>query len=818
MNNVISISDNYSKEGLFFPTYLDRDYLESDDPNMKRRVMNEIGILTKKMSQMKPHFYLNPQIDDELVYTYLRYFPEELDILNKWIRFPNTNLLPKLYTVADKLEKLTTFNRDTVRLYRGFWHSDSKSRTNQKYAQQRLGLSEIPSEGSIIKKSGSKFSYPLPKPISFTRSSHIANKFGTIVICGSLKNSPYKFIDNNDSLIAAVFINNGFFRIPKFYDHIRFLQEVIVLPDKKNTPMNFTISQTPVPLYFTPYNPENYNKKENNKDEVSGLYGSLYRVILKILGLENYDGDAYMEDKLYLNNSNLEKIYPGNESLAKIQFGNIVKYHEEINKFGNSFLNLIKNLKVGNRDYLMVAKTNSTNDIFQEKLVKRCLVLLKEFLNILDEISIRNGNLTDHEMEQFVSKLNSVSRNMGFTDISRTSQIRKEIKEKCTHGRVFELGYNLSTLSSILRTIDDFPVNKIISSVSKISIDSSKLTEKYNLLLSSIVSSSDIIAEMYVSIFNILKRTYNPTKEFMSNKLEEKNPNKLIAEGAESFDLIYNDSLSLYKEIVYRDFDVIGEEGLTNFITRALTSILNVLLRIINNIKAIIKRPFNDLQRTELHKFIDDYKASVNRILSIKYPVLTDILVPSPVGMIKPYKITSEAIVNTLDIMKMDSRVSDALVSVEEITNALMSGNTIDMRNNRVNLGDIKSFESVYKKSVSCFNPSLRNEDKRFSEVFPSDHCLKDTFSILNKGVDYEYCVSKVFSILEKLYSKYELILKLVSEENANITKNDLISLSEQTTTLAKMFDMYGITINDLQSVEHNFVLVLHEIKRKFDI
>lgn len=806
----------YGNEGTFFPTYLDRDYLESDDPNIKRKVLYEIGILTRKMSQMKPHFYLNPQIDDELVYAYLRYCPEELKLLNKWIRFPNTNFEPQLAKAADKLAKYTTFDKDTVRLYRGFWHSNAKSRSNQKYAQQRLGLSEIQTEGSILKKSGSRFSYPLPKPISFTRSSHIANKFGTIVISTSLKNVPYKFIDDNDSLVAAVFINNGFFRIPKFYDHIKFLKEVIIIPDPNNTPCNFTITQTPVPLYFTPYDPEDYKRKESEKNENSGLYGSLYSMVLKVLGLDSAT-EGYNENAIINNTDVFDDRVLGNESLSSIKFGNIITQHEIVDKFGNAFLDLIKELKVSTRDYLMVAKTNSTNDIFQEKLVRRCLLLLKEFLNVLDEIAIRNGRLKDSEIENFTNKLDSIAKNMGFTDIRRTSQIKKEIEAKCTHGRVFELGYNLSTVSSILRTIDDLPINKIITSVSKVSIDSSSVNEKYSVLLSSILSSSEIIVKMYESILNVLKRTYNPTKEYMNNKLEEKNKDK-AEEGNESLSLVYKDSLALYKKIAYSDFDKIGEEGFTSFITRALTGILNLLLRLINNVKAIIKRPIADLQRTELHKFVNDHKVTMMRILSVKYSTLVDLIVPSPVGMIKPYKVTSEAISNTLNIMKMDERVSDALVSVKEITDALSSGNTINMRNNRVNLGDIKSFESVYKKSTSCFNPGLRNQDKRFDEVFPSDHCLKEAYEILDKGVEHEYCVSQVFKTLEKLYAQYELILNLVSQEDVSITKNDLMILSEQTTTLAKMFDMYGITINDLQSVEHNFVLVLYAIKKHLDL
>ena len=39
--------------------------------------------------------------------------------------------------------------------------------------------------------------------------------------------------------------------------------------------------------------------------------------------------------------------------------------------------------------------------------------------------------------------------------------------------------------------------------------------------------------------------------------------------------------------------------------------------------------------------------------------------------------------------------------------------------------------------------------------------------------------------------------------------------LAGQTTTLAKLFDLYGTVITDLQRVEHNFVLVLSNIAEK---
>ena len=115
MSNIIT-SANEDFLGKIFGTKLDRDFLVSNDPAMKRKIMAQIGILTRKMSQMAPHAYLAPQIDDELVYQYLRNCPKELEILNKWICYPNFKYLNILGKVADSLERFSKFDK-TINSY-----------------------------------------------------------------------------------------------------------------------------------------------------------------------------------------------------------------------------------------------------------------------------------------------------------------------------------------------------------------------------------------------------------------------------------------------------------------------------------------------------------------------------------------------------------------------------------------------------------------------------------------------------------------------------------------------------------------------------
>lgn len=283
--------------------------------------------------------------------------------------------------------------------------------------------------------------------------------------------------------------------------------------------------------------------------------------------------------------------------------------------------------------------------------------------------------------------------------------------------------------------------------------------------------------------------------------------------GNESLNTLYKQSLAQYNYLSKLDFDSIATESFNSSIVRFLTGILNVLTKIVNNIHASILGLFKELKRTELQYYIDANKFSINRILSVRYDLIANLSVPIPLGMITPYRVTTEKInicINNLDMM---NRMIGTLDSIDNLVNALLTGSNVTIENNTLNMGELTAIENAFKNESKCFSVVKRNSETEFSKVFPSDHCLKDTFTLLDQATKEEYNVTKVYAILETIYQKFEQIITLVSSEGATLTKNDLLLLSAQTTTLAKIFDIYGVTMQDLQRVEHNFIFVMKQIK-----
>ena len=313
-----------------------------------------------------------------------------------------------------------------------------------------------------------------------------------------------------------------------------------------------------------------------------------------------------------------------------------------------------------------------------------------------------------------------------------------------------------------------------------------------------------------------LKRGFKPITEFMILGLESMNTiNKdtyILEIGNES---LYLKSLSQYKYLVTYDFNEVGLESFGSEILRIITGILDTILKLLNNFKATVLGIFKDLKRTELQEYEDSNKITLQRVLKYPYEFLANQNVVVPRGIVKPYKVTTEKIKGCLDVLDMVNRSEKALASVDNVLNMLMSNTKLQVKQDTINVGELRSLEHIFKEENACFSPFKRCEELPFSKVFVSDHCLKDTYDLLSNTVTYEQDVSRVYNTLNAIYQKFEQILRLVESNQVNITKSDLIMLSGQTTTLAKLFDLYGTVITDLQRVEHNFVLVLSSIAEK---
>ena len=577
MSNIIA-SANEDFLGKIFGTKLDRDFLVSNDPAMKRKIMAQIGILTRKMSQMAPHAYLAPQIDDELVYQYLRNCPKELEILNKWICYPNFKYLNILGKVADSLERFSKFDRSTT-LYRGFHHSDKLSLAKQKYPQQRMGLTEIQTEGSVLKKPGNHFKYVIANPTSSTKDRHIANKFGTIIISFNLRNTNHKVIDINDSLVAAVFLNQYSLRIPVIRDHIKFLKEVLIIPTDLETEVDFTIKQSPVPLYYKPFNVEEF-KKNPVTERPESLLVKLGKKIKGLEELESYfdpfetwnagDPIDYIGDTVIAQEGQgwdvTKKVIRDFKDLAvqkyRKMFNKDIKEGVEFfTKNWKGYLAGLKKYEITKQEFTAVARTNSTNDIYPAKI---CVSFMKAFEQVIKFCTYvsTNKELNFDKLLEETHKVNKAIIACGFSNVDDPDyDVKKELRYKCTHGRVDELGYNLDNVTKLLEfygnrgindtfavywKVEDFVsenVNKLMSShtedqnkkfydpETEEDIAYREKIKQYNSIRKVLYNAGLIMSFIPMSLANVMSRTYKPLLQYIKDNREQEK----VEEAMEAF-------------------------------------------------------------------------------------------------------------------------------------------------------------------------------------------------------------------------------------------------------------------------------------------
>lgn len=281
---------------------------------------------------------------------------------------------------------------------------------------------------------------------------------------------------------------------------------------------------------------------------------------------------------------------------------------------------------------------------------------------------------------------------------------------------------------------------------------------------------------------------------------------------------LYQYSLSQYEYLLTYDFDSVALESFGSEITRIITGILDTVLKLLNNFKTVVLGVFKDLKRTELQEYEDSNKITLTRVLKYPYEFLAQQNVVVPRGMVKPYKYTAEKIKGCLDTLDMVDRSERALTSVDNVLKMLLANTKFQVKQDTINVGELRSLEYMFKDENNCFSTFKRCEEQQFSKIFQSDHCLRDTYNVLVNTVIYEQDVSRVYTTLERIYQKFDHILRLVESNQVNLTKSDIITLAGQTTTLAKLFDMYGTVITDLQRVEHNFVLILRNISEKYGL
>lgn len=258
------------------------------------------------------------------------------------------------------------------------------------------------------------------------------------------------------------------------------------------------------------------------------------------------------------------------------------------------------------------------------------------------------------------------------------------------------------------------------------------------------------------------------------------------------------------------------EDFVVDGIVRLFSGIVNIVMHIVNTFKTNIFKFYKNLKRTELRYFHESNVASMRRILSFDYELLSQLQVPVPDKLGTTYYAATEAGMNCLSVMNMKERSMAFVALTNNLKTSILSGQTVETMEfgDQTDLGNI---QKSFQKFNLCFTGRKTNTID-FATVFPTMEEFKNTDMLLMKSENYQYEVNEINNNLDACEARMNEILSFLNQGVGNISKQDLIVLSDTCMTLAKLFDLYGVTIQDITRLEHNFTLILKQIKHQFNL
>lgn len=266
-----------------------------------------------------------------------------------------------------------------------------------------------------------------------------------------------------------------------------------------------------------------------------------------------------------------------------------------------------------------------------------------------------------------------------------------------------------------------------------------------------------------------------------------------------------------------------GKEGFFDFMFRLLTGIADLIGRLFRNFK-LVYRVFRGLKRTELHDYTERYLATVVRIKNINYREASIVQIPLPKGLNTTYVDVTQKILACLQLCDMKNRAKSFAVTSKnlatKVQNSIPTNDSIAVLfEQSTQIEQINNFFNQYDK---CFDKSSANQAD-FGKLFRSSDEFQLEFNLLNDHAKYMYDIHSVYKSLEECNDSMQQAVQAAKARKNNnamttISKEELVSLSNACLFMAKTFDTYGLSVQDLHRVEHNYVEVMKTIQRKFKL
>lgn len=283
------------------------------------------------------------------------------------------------------------------------------------------------------------------------------------------------------------------------------------------------------------------------------------------------------------------------------------------------------------------------------------------------------------------------------------------------------------------------------------------------------------------------------------------------------FSHIHQEALHQLKFLSIANFDNIGVEGFVDGVKRLFTGIFNIILHMVHTFKTNVFKFYKTLKRTEFVYFRESNAVSLRRVLSFDYTMLTDLEVPLPNKMGVPYVQATKLGLDCLGVLDMESRIKLLIKHTEDLRNNALGSVSHNLPITVVNPQDLLTITNSFKQFDRCFVDSP-TRFKKFSTLFPTPNDLKTMCDLLDNAANYQYGVAKVNEALDTVVKNLNDILAFLDKNTGTMTKKELMDLSSTAMVYAKLFDMYGVSIQDMARIEHNFVYVIEAIRQKFNL
>jgi hypothetical protein len=299
---------------------------------------------------------------------------------------------------------------------------------------------------------------------------------------------------------------------------------------------------------------------------------------------------------------------------------------------------------------------------------------------------------------------------------------------------------------------------------------------------------------------------------------------KILEDQPQDFKTLYNIAVRLQEVVdgMNEEISIVGEEALGTFLRKTVFGFVNVLGHILNTFKTNVFKGFKDLKRSELRYYHESNVLSVSRLLRADFNVFSELDIDFPDKMSATYLETSTNIDKFLNYMDMPTRIK---AIYKHTSNTLQSAMTTAEDRNQLGATltamDFKLIDLAkqFKTVDNCFKDTKHVKHKRFSKLFPKTGDVPATDTVLLKCEAHMQGVGKVYDDLTLIENEFEKLLEAIDKKTiTDINKETMQVLAAYCTAIARMCDMYGVVMQDLQRVEHNFVMVLKTLRKKLDL